>query len=146
MSFAATLTTRHVGEVISTSQGGGALMHGPTFMGNPLACSVARAAGDLIDGGYWRSTVPRIEQELRRGLAPLADAEQVSSVRVLGAIGVVELAQPVDMKVATKVAVESGVWLRPFGKLVYSMPPFISTSSDIEKICAAMRNIVAASA
>ena len=146
MSFAATLTTRRVGEVISTPQGGGALMHGPTFMGNPLACSVARAAGDLIDDGYWRSTVPRIEQELRHGLAPLADAEQVSSVRVLGAIGVVELAHPVDMKVATKVAVESGVWLRPFGKLVYSMPPFISTSSDIEKICAAMRNIVAASA
>ncbi|WP_395169462.1 adenosylmethionine--8-amino-7-oxononanoate transaminase [Corynebacterium kroppenstedtii] len=142
MSFAATLTTRRIGTMISTPQGGGALMHGPTYMGNPLACAVARAAGDLIDNGYWRLAVPRIEQELRIGLAPLVDDPAVASLRAMGAIGVVETVRPIDMCSATQVAVESGVWLRPFGKLVYCMPPFTSSSEDITAICRAIRNIV----
>nr|WP_120492658.1 adenosylmethionine--8-amino-7-oxononanoate transaminase [Corynebacterium lactis] len=143
MSFAATLATAEVARAISSGPGGG-LMHGPTFMGNPLACAVASAQLDLIAEGQWRSDVPRIEARLAEGLAPLANSSAVADVRVLGAIGVVEMARPVDMAVATAAAVDAGVWLRPFGKLVYTMPPYICTDDEVDRICAAIAAIVRA--
>lgn len=144
MSLAATITTDAVAAAICSPDGGGALMHGPTFMANPLACRVAGASLDLVADGYWRRTVPRIEGELRDGLAPLAALPGVADVRVLGAIGVVELDQPVDMAATTDAAVAQGVWLRPFGRLVYCMPPFTSTTGEVDQICRAMRAAVRA--
>lgn len=144
MTLAATLTTPEVAAAISDPLGGGALMHGPTFMANPLACAVATASVDLILDGYWRSTVPRIERELNDGLAELADDPSVADVRVLGAIGVVEMTEPVDMSATTDAALSEGVWLRPFGRLIYTMPPYISTSENVETICRGIRAAVAA--
>ena len=143
MSFAATLTTADVARTISSGAGGG-IMHGPTFMGNPLACAVACAQLDLIAEGQWREDVPRIESRLRDQLQPLASSDAVADVRVLGAIGVVEMQRPVDMGLATAAAVDAGVWLRPFGKLVYTMPPYISTNDEVDRICEAIAAIVAA--
>ncbi|MCQ9172953.1 aminotransferase class III-fold pyridoxal phosphate-dependent enzyme, partial [Corynebacterium amycolatum] len=142
MSFAATLTTADVARTISSGAGGG-IMHGPTFMGNPLACAVACAQLDLIAEGQWREDVPRIESRLRDQLQPLASSDAVADVRVLGAIGVVEMQRPVDMGLATAAAVDAGVWLRPFGKLVYTMPPYISTNDEVDRICEAIAAIVA---
>lgn len=143
MSLAATLTTTHVATAISNGEGGG-LMHGPTFMGNPLACAVAAENLDMIAEGAWRVDVPRIEQMLKTGLEPLRGEPGVADVRVLGAIGVVEMERPVDMASATAACVDAGVWLRPFGKLVYTMPPYISTDVEVTSICRAIAAIVAA--
>lgn len=145
MTLAATLTTDEIARVIGRPDGGGALMHGPTFMANPLACAVALASLELVREGRWRATVPRIEAELRAGLEPLAGLGGVADVRVLGAIGVVELADEVDMRAATDAAVAQGVWLRPFGRLVYCMPPFISTTDQVAQICRGVRAAVEAS-
>lgn len=142
MSLAATLATDEVARAIDTPEGGGVLMHGPTFMGNPLACAVAVASLSLLDDGQWRRNVARIESELTAGLAPLAQAPGVADVRCLGAIGVVELEEPVDMAMATATCVETGVWLRPFGKLVYTMPPFIATTEEVTAICRTIEEIV----
>lgn len=142
MTLAATLATNEVAEAIQTPEGGGALMHGPTFMGNPLACAVADAAVGLIEAGDWKTQVPRIEAELKAGLAPLTTDPRVQDVRVLGAIGVVEMKHPVDMAKTTNAAVEHGVWIRPFGKLIYCMPPFISSSAEVEQICRAVQAAV----
>ncbi|MCK7641328.1 adenosylmethionine--8-amino-7-oxononanoate transaminase [Corynebacterium sp. CCM 8835] len=138
MSLAAVLATDEVAAVIQKPEGGGALMHGPTFMANPLACAVGSASLDLVEGGYWRETVPRIEGELTRGLEPVRELPGVADVRVLGAIGVVEMERPVDMRAATDAAVAAGVWLRPFGRLIYTMPPFTATTQDVAAICTAM--------
>src|SRR5690606_2962884 len=127
---AAALCTTRIAETISAAHGG--LMHGPTFMGNPLACAVAVASIETLLSRDWRTEVGDIESGLRAGLDPLRGSPGVADVRVLGAIGEVELDDPVDMKVATAAAVESGVWLRPFRNLVYTMPPFISTPADVE--------------
>ncbi|MEL4503552.1 adenosylmethionine--8-amino-7-oxononanoate transaminase [Luteococcus sp. H138] len=145
MTLAATLTTDEIARVIGTPGGGGALMHGPTFMANPLACAVARASLELITQGQWRTSVPRIEAELRAGLEPLAELDGVADVRVLGAIGVVELVDDADLRAATDAAVAEGVWLRPFGRLVYCMPPFISTTDQVARICRGVRAAVQAS-
>lgn len=144
MTLAATLTTAAVAGAIATPAGGGALMHGPTFMGNPLACAVALASLDLVGTGYWRESVPRIEGGLCDGLASLADLPHVADVRVLGAIGVVELREDCDMAAATEAALVAGVWLRPFGRLVYCMPPFISTTDQVARICRGLRAAVTA--
>lgn len=136
MTLAAALCTSALAETISAAHGG--LMHGPTFMGNPLACAVAVASIELLLSREWRGEVGRIESELRAGLAPAFDLPGVTDVRVLGAIGVVELDHPVDMRKATDAVVESGVWVRPFRNLIYAMPPFISTTEDIERVTAAM--------
>ncbi|MBN9643578.1 adenosylmethionine--8-amino-7-oxononanoate transaminase [Corynebacterium mendelii] len=134
MTMAATVATRAVAEAIQTPAGGGALMHGPTFMGNPLAAAVAAASLELIESGYWTTAVPRIERQLTDGLAPLAQRPDVADVRVLGAIGVVEMTAPVDMAATQKAALDHGVWLRPFGRLIYTMPPFVSTPGEVDTI------------
>lgn len=138
MSLAATLATDQIADTIQTQAGGGVLMHGPTFMGNPLACAVAGSSVGLIRGGYWRTTVPRISEELLAGLKHLGGAPGVADVRVLGAIGVVEMEHPVDMRATTEAIVSEGVWLRPFGKLIYAMPPFVSTPEEVQCITRAM--------
>ena len=123
------------------------LAHGPTFMGNPLACAVANASLDVLLTGYpggWQAQVRRIEAGLRAGLAPARALPRVTDVRVLGAIGVVQLDHDVDMAAATKAAVEAGVWLRPFRDLVYTMPPYVTGDGDLARICAGV--IAAASA
>jgi adenosylmethionine---8-amino-7-oxononanoate aminotransferase len=144
LSLAATLCTRNVAEVLSAGEGG-ALMHGPTFMGNALACSVALASLDLLSDGSWRSDVARIEQCLADGLAPARELTGVNDVRVLGAIGVVQLEQPVDVAAATRAAVELGVWLRPFRDLIYTMPPYVADDEDVARITEAMVAAVRAS-
>jgi adenosylmethionine-8-amino-7-oxononanoate aminotransferase len=137
VSLAATLCAPHVGHAIDAGETG-AFLHGPTFMGNPLACSAALASLDLLASGAWRSDVARIERGLAAGLAPALDVEGVRDVRVLGAIGVVQLASPVDVARVTRVAVEHGVWLRPFRDLVYTMPPYITSDEDLERITGAI--------
>ena len=137
MTLAATLCTPAVAEAISTGEGG-ALMHGPTFMANPLACAAALASTDLLLEGSWRVTVPRIEQELRVGLEPARALPDVVDVRVLGAIGVVQLSRPVDVAAATAAALAEGVWLRPFRDLVYTMPPFTSAPAEVAAITRAV--------
>jgi len=137
VTLAATLCTAEIAHVISTSDAG-ALMHGPTFMANPLACAVSVASVELLLGQDWRTRVAEIESGLRSGLAPAAAVPGVADVRVCGAIGVIEMAAPVDLAVATEVALDHGVWLRPFRNLVYAMPPFICTPADIEHLTTAM--------
>lgn len=142
MSLAAALCTTEIAETISRSHGG--LMHGPTFMGNPLACAVAVASIELLLSRDWQGEVRAIHAGLSEGLAPARALPGVADVRTRGAIGVIELHDPVDMRRTTDAAVESGVWLRPFRNLIYCMPPFISTAEDINRITAAMRAAAAA--
>ena len=137
MTLAATLCTPAVAEAVSCGEGGG-LMHGPTFMANPLACAVALASLDLLADGSWRTRVAAVEEGLRQGLAPAREVAGVSDVRVLGAIGVIELERPVDLGAATRVAVDRGVWLRPFGRLIYAMPPYVIGEDDLSRVGAAM--------
>jgi adenosylmethionine---8-amino-7-oxononanoate aminotransferase len=133
MTLAATLCTSAVAEGI-----GGPLMHGPTFMANPLACAAALASTGLLEDGGWRDDVLRIEAGLRRGLAPAAALPGVRDVRVLGAIGVVELDHPIDVAAATEAALGEGVWLRPFRDLIYTMPPYVTGNDDIARIARAV--------
>ncbi|HEU0249410.1 MAG TPA: adenosylmethionine--8-amino-7-oxononanoate transaminase [Solirubrobacteraceae bacterium] len=137
MTLAATLCTPAVAEAISAGEGG-ALMHGPTFMANPLACSVALASLDLLAENRWREDVARIERGLREGLAPARELPGVADVRVLGAIGVVQAKHEVDVAAATVAAAEQGVWLRPFRDLIYTMPPYVIGDRDLAKITKAM--------
>jgi adenosylmethionine-8-amino-7-oxononanoate aminotransferase len=134
LTLAATLCTPDVADAISAAGGGGALMHGPTFMANPLACSVALASLELLGGGGWREDVARIEAGLREGLAPARELSGVADVRVLGAIGVVQLDRDVDVAAATAAALEHGVWLRPFRDLIYTMPPYIIEDEDLVRV------------
>jgi adenosylmethionine---8-amino-7-oxononanoate aminotransferase len=137
MTLAATLCTADVAEAISTGEGGG-LMHGPTYMANPLACAVALASLDLLAGEAWREPVARIERGLREGLAPARDLPGVADVRVLGAIGVVELDHPVDVAAASAAAIDRGVWLRPFRELIYTMPAYVMGEEDLAAVCGAV--------
>lgn len=139
-SLGATLATRGVAEQVSA--GGQPLMHGPTFMGNPLACSVATASLELLAQSPWQHNVRRLEQELAVGLSPCRQLEHVADVRVLGAIGVVELREPVDVAAYQSECVARGVWVRPFGRLVYVMPPYIMESRDVETLTTAIVDIV----
>ncbi len=141
MTLAATLTTRKVSEGISSGSPG-LFMHGPTYMGNPLACAVALASIELLLDSPWRERINAIEKSLREGLSPCASMSHVDDVRVLGAIGVVELDQPVDMARVQKRFVEKGVWIRPFGKLVYTMPPYVIGARDLKKITRAICEVV----
>ncbi|MFD5457394.1 aminotransferase class III-fold pyridoxal phosphate-dependent enzyme, partial [Streptomyces olivaceus] len=142
LTMAATLCTSRVAEGISRGEVP-VLAHGPTFMGNPLAAAVACASVGLLLGQDWLGEVERVEAGLREGLAPAAELPGVRDVRVLGAIGVVQLDRPVDMRAATEAAVREGVWLRPFRDLVYTMPPYVADDADVARIaravCAAAR-------
>lgn len=141
LTMAAVLCTPEVAAGVTAAESG-ALMHGPTFMGNPLAAAVSLASIRLLRSRPWADEIAAIEDGLRRGLAGLADHERVADVRVLGAIGVVELREPLDMATAQQTLLDRGVWLRPFGRLLYTMPPFISTGDDIDAITSAMRAVV----
>ncbi|MFD0144752.1 MULTISPECIES: adenosylmethionine--8-amino-7-oxononanoate transaminase [unclassified Streptomyces] len=136
LSMAATLCTTRIAEGISRGEVP-VLAHGPTFMGNPLASAVACASIDLLLSQDWAQEVKRIETGLREGLAEAAALPGVREVRVLGAIGVVQLDHDVDMAAATEAAVRAGVWLRPFRDLIYTMPPFVTGDDDLARICAA---------
>ncbi|HEY1833653.1 MAG TPA: adenosylmethionine--8-amino-7-oxononanoate transaminase [Solirubrobacteraceae bacterium] len=144
MTLAAMLCTPAVAEAVSGGEGGG-LMHGPTFMANPLACAVALASLDLLAGGEWRGQVAEIGDGLRAGLAPASELPGVRDVRVLGAIGVIELREQVDVAATTRAAVERGVWLRPFRDLIYAMPPYVMGHEDLARVCEAMVAAAAAS-
>jgi adenosylmethionine---8-amino-7-oxononanoate aminotransferase len=137
ITLAATLCSREIAHTISTHEPG-ALMHGPTFMANALACAVGVASVELLLGGDWRSSVRAVGEGLRSGLSSAASLPGVADVRVLGAIGVIEMERPVDLRVATPVALEHGVWLRPFRNLIYAMPPYICTPEELVQICSAM--------
>ncbi|WP_327358176.1 adenosylmethionine--8-amino-7-oxononanoate transaminase [Streptomyces sp. NBC_01304] len=139
MSLAATLCTSRVADGISRGEVP-VLAHGPTFMGNPLACAVADASLGLLLAQDWQTEVKRIETGLRDGLAEVAELPGVADVRVLGAIGVVQLDHPVDMEAATRAAVREGVWVRPFRDLIYTMPPYVTGDGDLARICRAVRS------
>jgi adenosylmethionine-8-amino-7-oxononanoate aminotransferase len=141
LSLAATLATQEISRTISQGDPG-LFMHGPTFMANPLACGVALASLRLLLESPWQARVRAIEEGLNRGLAPCREMPQVEEVRVLGAIGVVEMKRPVEMKSVQHCFVEAGVWVRPFGKLVYLMPPFVISEADLDTLTEAVVKVV----
>ncbi|MFT3739810.1 MAG: adenosylmethionine--8-amino-7-oxononanoate transaminase [Breznakibacter sp.] len=142
MSFAATMATNRIAETVSRGDAG-VFMHGPTFMGNPLACAVANASIGLLLENDWAQQVQRIQRNLEQGLEPCSRLSNVADVRCLGAIGVVELTKPIDMGAIQKLFVGRGVWVRPFGRLVYLMPPFVATDNELEKLTSAVCHVVA---
>lgn len=133
MTLSATLASKHVADAVCGGDAG-CFMHGPTFMGNPLACAVATASLELIEQGDWQQQTQQIEMLFSELLPKLEEYDLVKNTRWLGAIGVVETHRPVNMETIQALFVEHGVWIRPFGKLVYMMPPFISKPEDIEKL------------
>ncbi|VAW88222.1 Adenosylmethionine-8-amino-7-oxononanoate aminotransferase [hydrothermal vent metagenome] len=141
LTLAATLTTEEISATISNGEPG-LFMHGPTFMANPLACAAALASLKLLVDSDWSSNIERIEAGLQHGLAPCRELPSVAEVRVLGGIGVVELKEPVDMKRIQPLFVEHGVWVRPFGKLVYLMPPYLISDHDLAALTAAVVKVV----
>ncbi|WMN60082.1 adenosylmethionine--8-amino-7-oxononanoate transaminase [Pseudoalteromonas xiamenensis] len=136
MTLSATLTTDKIANGISSGEAG-VLMHGPTFMGNPLACKVASASIDLLFESNWADNVTRVESSLK-ALKSCETLSSVVDVRILGAIGVVELNRSVDVAKIQRFFIEKGVWIRPFGKLIYLMPPYTSPSEDITRLCNAV--------
>ncbi|MFF0340286.1 adenosylmethionine--8-amino-7-oxononanoate transaminase [Kribbella sp. NPDC004875] len=141
ITLAAMLCTTDVAHTVSNGPGG-ALMHGPTFMANPLACAVALASIDLLLSQDWSAEVARISSGLSAGLAPASALPAVKDVRVLGAVGVVQLSGPVDLPRMTEAALRRGVWVRPFRDLVYTMPPYICTDADIATITSAITGAI----
>ncbi|EPN4955521.1 adenosylmethionine--8-amino-7-oxononanoate transaminase [Vibrio diabolicus] len=133
MTLSATLASKHVADTVCGGDAG-CFMHGPTFMGNPLACAVATASLELIEQGDWKQQTQQIETLFSELLPKLEEYELVKNTRWLGAIGVVETHRPVNMETIQALFVEHGVWIRPFGKLIYMMPPFISKPDEIEKL------------
>ena len=136
MTMAAALTTEKVADTV------GVLMHGPTFMGNPLSCAVANASIDLLLKDNWQEKIETIEVILKAELLPLIDEPTIADVRVMGAIGVLEFKESLDMQSVQEKLIAAGVWLRPYGKLLYTMPPFIITEAELTTITQAMRSVV----
>lgn len=141
LTLVATLTTKDISETISQGDPG-VFMHGPTFMANPLACSAALVSIRLLLESSWQDNIKRIEQGLIKGLSVCRDNENVQDVRILGAIGVVEMKHAVDMKMITEKFVERDVWLRPFGKLIYLMPPYIINDQDLNTLIRAVVDVI----
>ncbi len=141
LTLAATLTTQQVSETISSGDPG-LFMHGPTFMANPLACAVSLASIRLLMESPWQQRVSHIEQQLQQGLEPCRALPQVADVRILGAIGVVELVAPVNMKTIQPQFVERGVWIRPFGKMIYLMPAYVMEDTDLQALTDAIYQVV----
>ncbi|MDH1517954.1 adenosylmethionine--8-amino-7-oxononanoate transaminase [Acinetobacter johnsonii] len=141
MTLSATLTTKHIAETISRGEAG-VFMHGPTFMANPLACAVAAKSTELLISQDWQSNIQRIETQLHTALTPLQSLEYVHEVRVLGAIGVVELTFNVDMKTLQQEFVRRGIWVRPFGKLVYVMPPYVISTQELKTLLEQLVEVV----
>lgn len=140
LSFAATLADDSIADIIS-GFGVGTFMHGPTFMANPLACAAANAAVEIARTGGILERVAEIEKTLKRGLLPLAERKSVADARVLGAIGVLEMREPIDVPAVQEKLVARGVWLRPFGRLLYTMPPYVASDSQLEAIVGAMSEV-----
>ncbi len=142
LTLAATLASGRVARVIS-SGAPGVFMHGPTFMGNPLACAIANASIELLLADDWQANLRRIEAGLAAGLAPCRGLPGVAEVRVLGAIGVVEMDGPVAMREIQRRFVEQGVWVRPFGRLIYLMPPYVIADAELGLLCEAVGQVLA---
>ena len=141
MTLAATLCTQEVGKTVCSGEAG-VLMHGPTFMANPLACAVANASIELLLNSPWQARIHKLEESMRALLAECQTWPQVADVRVLGAIGVIELKKPVELRDIQGQFVDEGVWIRPFGKLVYIMPPFVMNSADLQQLIHAMKTVI----
>jgi len=141
MTLAATLTTEQVSQTICNANPG-VFMHGPTFMGNPLACSVAAASIELLLDSPWQQRIKQLEQGLEEGLAPARELPHVAEVRILGGIGVVKMTASVRMQEITEAFVAKGIWVRPFGKLVYLMPPYVMSEADLKCLTRALVEVI----